>query len=65
MGAERLRGEFNISKIPVEGVGGLGLLVMAAVVVWALPALRVAGVAALIGGAATGAMLIAGRRWRH
>jgi hypothetical protein len=37
---DEARGEINISRIPVDGIGGLGLVVMAVVVSYNLPALR-------------------------
>ena len=55
------RGEINISKIPVEGVGGLGLVIAAAAVAYTLPALRSVGLIVLIGGLATGLTLLIAR----
>lgn len=53
--------EINISRIPVEGIGGLGLVAMAGVVAWGLPQLRWMSIGALVGGAAIGLTLIAYR----
>ena len=60
-------GNINISRIPVSGWGGLGLVAMAVVMSVALPQLRWVTVASLIGGAAIGLTLIAARnrRARH
>ena len=58
------QGEINISKIPVAGIGGLGLVMMAGVVVYNVPALRWVGFIALIGGVATGLALLISRHHR-
>ena len=60
-------GNIDISKIPVSGWGGLGLVAMAVVVSFAQPQLRWVTVLSLIGGAAIGLTLIAARhrRARH
>ena len=60
-------GDINISKIPVSGWGGLGLVAMAVVVSFAQPQLRWLTVIALLGGTAIGLTLIAARdpRARH
>jgi ABC-type Fe3+-siderophore transport system permease subunit len=60
-------GDINISKIPVSGWGGLGLVAMAVVMSFAQPQLRWLTVIALLGGAAIGLTLIAARnpRARH
>ena len=57
-------GEINVSKIPVEGIGGLGVVGGALFVAIALPPLRWLSVAALIGGAAIGLFLIGARNRR-
>ncbi len=59
--------DINISKIPVSGWGGLGLVAMAVVMAFALPQLRWITIIALIGGGAIGLSLIAARnrRARH
>lgn len=57
-------GDINISKIPVDGIGGLGLVAGAVVIAIALPALRWLAIAALIGGAALGLFLIGSRNRR-
>lgn len=54
-------GDINISKIPVDGIGGLGLVAGAAVVAIAVPALRWLAIAGLVGGAAIGLFLIGSR----
>ena len=63
----REEGDINIARIPVSGIGGLGMVVAAAVVAIALPALRWVAVAALVGGMAVGLTLIGARnrRARH
>ena len=53
--------DINISKIPVDGIGGLGLVAGAAVVAIAFPALRWLAMAGLVGGAAIGLFLIGSR----
>ena len=60
-------GDINISKIPVSGWGGLGLVAMAVVLSLGQPQLRWPTILALIGGAAIGLTLIAARhrRARH
>lgn len=60
-------GDINIARIPVSGIGGLGLVVAAAGVAIALPALRWLAVASLVGGIAIGLTLIGARnrRARH
>ena len=50
--------DINISRIPVDGIGGLGLVAGAAVIAIAVPALRWLAVAGLVGGAAIGLFLI-------
>ena len=54
-------GDINISRIPVSGWGGLGLVAMAVVISFAQPQLRWLTVIALLGGAAIGLTLIAAR----
>jgi hypothetical protein len=56
--------DINISKIPVDGIGGLGLVAGALVITVALPALRWLAIAALIGGTAIGLFLIGSRNRR-
>jgi hypothetical protein len=60
-------GDINIARIPVSGIGGLGLVVAAAGVAIALPALRWLAVASLVGRIAIGLTLIGARnrRARH
>jgi hypothetical protein len=60
-------GDINIARIPVSGIGGLGMVAAAAGVALALPALRWVAVASLVGGIAIGLTLIGARnpRARH
>lgn len=53
--------DINISKIPVDGIGGLGLVAGAAAIAIAVPALRWLAIAGLVGGAAIGLFLIGSR----
>lgn len=57
-------GDINVSKIPVEGIGGLGLVAGALFVAIAVPTLRWLSIAALVGGAAIGLFLIGARNRR-
>jgi hypothetical protein len=59
--------DINIARIPVSGIGGLGMVAAAAGVAIALPALRWIAVASLVGGIAVGLTLIGARnrRARH
>jgi hypothetical protein len=63
----REEGDINIARIPVSGIGGLGMVAAAIVVAIALPALRWLAVASLVGGIAVGLTLIGARnrRARH
>ena len=63
----REEGDINIARIPVSGIGGLGMVAAAAGVAIALPALRWVAVASLVGGIAVGLTLIGARnrRARH
>jgi hypothetical protein len=54
----------NISHIRVAGIGGLGLVAMAAVVAWNVPEIGIATIAAVTGGIAIAAALIMWRRVR-
>ena len=54
----------NISHIPVDGVGGVGLLAAAAIAVYFVPALRAAGIPTLLGGVIVGMILLAVRNPR-
>ena len=54
----------NIAHIRVAGIGGLGLVAMAAVVAWNVPAIGFAMAVAVAGGAAIGGALIAWHRAR-
>ena len=60
----REEGDINIARIPVSGIGGLGMVGAAAVVALALPALRWVAVASLVGGIAIGLTLIGARNRR-
>jgi hypothetical protein len=51
----------NISRIPVAGIGGLGLIAIAGLTVYVLPPLRLAGVPTLLGGLVVGLTLVAAR----
>lgn len=55
-------GEIDSSRVPVEGVAGLGLAAMATIVAYALPSLRALIVPVLLGAAIVGLTLLA---WRH
>ena len=63
----REEGDINIARIPVLGIGGLGMVAAAADMAIALPALRWVAVASLVGGIAVGLTLIGARnrRARH
>jgi len=63
----RDEGDINIARIPVSGIGGLGMVAAAGVVVYALPALRWVALVCLVGGIAVGLTLIGtrNRRARH
>jgi len=54
-------GDINIARIPVSGIGGLGMVAAAAGVAIALPALRWLAIAGLVGGIAVGLTLIGAR----
>lgn len=58
------KGDINISRIPVDGVGGVGLLAAAAIAVYFVPALRAVGVPTLLGGVILGMILLAVRNPR-
>lgn len=53
--------DINIARIPVSGIGGLGLVAAAIGVAIALPALRWLAIASLVGGIAIGLTLIGAR----
>jgi hypothetical protein len=57
----REEGDINIARIPVSGIGGLGMVAAAMVVAIALPALRWLAIASLVGGTALGLTLIGAR----
>ena len=52
----------NMAHIRVAGIGGLGLVAMAGVVAWNVPAIGVATVLAVTGGVALAAALVMWRR---
>jgi len=52
----------NMSSIHVAGIGGLGMVVVAAVMVYVLPQLRLAALVGVVGGLVVGAALVAYRR---
>ena len=54
----------NIAQLNVAGIGGLGLVAMAAVVAWNIPRIRTEVAVALVGGVVLAAGLVAWRR-RH
>ena len=56
--------DINISQIPVAGVAGLGMVVVAAAVASALPQMRWLAISSLVGGTALGLSLIAVRNRR-
>jgi hypothetical protein len=58
------RGDINISRIPVDGVGGLGLLAMAGIATYFVEPLRWLGVATVLGGTAIAVALRVARK-RH
>ena len=63
MSAANRRPEINMSAIPVTGIGGLGLLAMAVVVAWVIPAGRwLLGLSAA-GGAILGLGIVLLRRY--
>jgi hypothetical protein len=65
MSRQRMFVEINISSIPVDGWGGLGLLSLAAVVAVTLPELRLPVLTGLAGGGALAVVLVAFRRWHE
>ena len=57
----REEGDINIARIPVSGIGGLGMVAAAAMLAITLPPLRWVAVASLVGGIAVGLTLIGAR----
>jgi hypothetical protein len=55
----------NIAHIRVAGVGGLGLVAMAAIVAWNVPAIGAAVAVALATGIVLAVVIIAWRRRAH
>jgi hypothetical protein len=55
------KGDIDSNRIPVEGAAGLGLVVAAGVVVYALAPLRSAWLTTVLGGAVVGLALLAVR----
>ncbi len=58
------KGDIDSSRIPVDGVGGFGLLAMAAILVYFVPPLRAVGIPTVLGGVVAGLTLIAIRNRR-
>lgn len=58
------KSDINISRIAVGGVGGIGMVLMAGVVAYALEPLRWPAVAAIVGGIGLGLSLVAVRHRR-
>jgi hypothetical protein len=56
------RSNINMSSIPVAGIGGLGLMVVAAIMAYVLPEARAFAIAGLTGGFIAACALIAYRR---
>ena len=54
-------GEINIARIPVSGLGGLGMVAAAVGAAIALPELHWVAIASLVGGIAVGLTLIGAR----
>jgi hypothetical protein len=57
-------GEINIARIPVSGLGGLGMVAAAVGAAIALPELHWVAIASLVGGIAVGLTLIGARNPR-
>jgi hypothetical protein len=57
----QFKGDIDSSRIPVEGAAGLGLVVAAGVLVYALAPLRSAWLMTIVGGAVVGLVLLAMR----
>lgn len=55
-------GIINMARIPIAGVGGLGMLAMAVTVAIFVPRIRITMIVALVVGAGLAALLIARRR---
>ena len=58
------KADIDSSKIPVDGIGGLGLLAMAGITVYLVPPLRAVGVPTVLGGVVVGLTLVAIRNRR-
>lgn len=56
------RSNINMSSIPVAGVGGLGMMVVAGIMAYVLPEARAFAIVGLVGGLIAGCALIAYRR---
>jgi hypothetical protein len=56
------RSNINMSSIPVAGVGGLGMMAVAAIMAYVLPEARAFAIAGIAGGIIVGSALIAYRR---
>ena len=55
------KGDIDSSRIPVDGIGGLGLIAAAGIAVYFVPALRSVGVPTVLGGVILGLTLVAVR----
>ena len=64
MSSKNPSSDIDISHIPVTGVAGLGMVVMAAAVASALPQMRWLAISSLVGGTVLGLSLIAVRNRR-
>ena len=58
------KADIDSSKIPVDGIGALGLLAMAGITVYLVPPLRAVGVPTVLGGVVVGLTLVAIRNRR-
>ena len=58
------KGDIDSSRIPVDGIGGLGLLAAAGIAVYFVQPLRSVGVPTVLGGVILGLVLVAVRNRR-
>ena len=56
--------DINIARIPIAGIGGLGMVAAAAAVAITLPQLRWLAIVSLVGGISVGLVLIGARNRR-
>ena len=56
------RWNINVSRIPVAGIGGLGMMAVAGIMAYVLPEARAFAIGGLVGGIIGGCVLIAYRR---